>query len=114
MVGMFTYEASDTGCSTRAGSRGEKGLSGVSAPKMLAGHAHQRVRYLVVQQRVSHDQETRLAVLASDLVGEGAWGEAAGNGLSASVLRKLEHSALRVRASTDGNHVLLARGRSEG
>ena len=61
---------------------------------------------LVVNARVGDDNQARLLERAGDVVGEVARGEAAGDGLRASVGRKLEDGAVTVRAGRDDADVV--------
>lgn len=61
---------------------------------------------LVVDARVGDDNQARLLERAGDVVGEVARGEAAGDGLRASVGRKLEDGTVAVRAGRDDADVV--------
>lgn len=61
---------------------------------------------LVVDARVGDDNQARLLERAGDVVGEVARGEAAGDGLRASVGRKLEDGTVTVRAGRDDADVV--------
>ncbi len=55
---------------------------------------------------VGDDEEAGLLELLGDLVGEGAGGVAAGDGVGAGVVGELQHGAHAVRPGRDGDHVL--------
>ena len=60
---------------------------------------------LGVGARVRHDDESRFLERARDVVGEVAWGEAAGDGDGASVRGEFEDGALAVGACADHTNV---------
>mmetsp|Transcript_15729 Transcript_15729/g.44937 ORF Transcript_15729/g.44937 Transcript_15729/m.44937 type:complete len:314 (+) Transcript_15729:366-1307(+) len=61
---------------------------------------------LVVGARVGDDDQTGLGESLLRLVGEGTWGVAPDDAVGTGVVGKLQHSALAVRASGDGDDVL--------
>lgn len=75
-------------------------------PRKYIGPTQEKGVHLGVRARVSDDEQTRLAELLGDLVGESSGSEAAGDGQATRVLGKLEHGTLAVRSGRDRHNVL--------